>query len=38
MKKFYILIVAMFLMLGQKTKAQEIKMDTTNNVIDLRVE
>jgi hypothetical protein len=38
MKKFFILVTTLSLMFGQETKAQEIKMDTTNNVVDLRLE
>jgi hypothetical protein len=38
MKKFFILVTTLSLMFGQETKSQEIKMDTTNNVVDLRLE
>lgn len=38
MKKFFILTTTLCLMLGQETKAQEIQMDTTNNIVNLRLE
>lgn len=38
MKKIFILITTFSLMLGQETKAQEIQMDTTNNIVNLRLE
>jgi hypothetical protein len=38
MKKIFIIATTLFLIIGQETKAQEVKSDTTIRDIDLRLE